>query len=324
MHRRLSGVWNWRGTNDLGGKTAVADWNDIALNRRRVILAFDGDVARKPSAAKALCALADFLKYRGATVEYLHLPDTDEKTGLDDYLVAGHTIDDLWRLVKPHQPPIRERPDERPQPSPEHNGQSTSTSFKESGTTATAQPRTSSEVPTLARLPRILDAVADEVRVPRPGRRGAAGEDPVSGAHLAAARQAGIRRGQGPFGVGQVLHRRDRDPVLPARGVPRVHRHVRACAGLLHRGVRPPHPRRLRGDGAAGGRRGRHDELLRAVAAVGGPHRLRGHGPRQGRRFHHQEDRQGRPDEPDLHDDQDAGSRGERNPHPVAGHRRLT
>ncbi len=110
----LSGVWNWRGTNDMGGKTAVADWNDIALNDRRVILAFDGDVARKPSAAKALCALADFLKYRGATVDYLHLPDTDEKTGLDDYLVAGHTIDDLWRLVKPHQPPIRERPDERP------------------------------------------------------------------------------------------------------------------------------------------------------------------------------------------------------------------
>ena len=97
----LSGVWNWRGTNDMGGKTAVADWNDIALSGRRVILAFDGDVVRKRSAAKALCALADYLKYRGAKVYYLHLPDTDQKTGLDDYLVAGHTVEDLWRLVKP-------------------------------------------------------------------------------------------------------------------------------------------------------------------------------------------------------------------------------
>ena len=108
----LSGVWNWRGTNDMGGKTAVGDWNEIALNGRRVILAFDGDVARKKSVAKALCALADFLKSRGAKVEYLHLPDTDEKTGLDDYLVAGHTIEDLWKLVKPHQPPIRHRLEE--------------------------------------------------------------------------------------------------------------------------------------------------------------------------------------------------------------------
>ena len=101
----LSGVWNWRGTNDMGGKTAVADWNDIALSGRRVILAFDGDVVRKRSAAKALCALAEFLKYRGAKVYYLHLPDTDQKTGLDDYLVADHTVEDLWRLVKPNQPP---------------------------------------------------------------------------------------------------------------------------------------------------------------------------------------------------------------------------
>jgi hypothetical protein len=111
----LSGVWNWRGTNDMGGKTAIGDWNDIALNGRLVVLAFDGDVARKPNAAKALCALADFLKYRRAQVKYLHLPDTDHKTGLDDYLVAGHTTNDLWRLVKPHQPPI---PQERPEPPP--------------------------------------------------------------------------------------------------------------------------------------------------------------------------------------------------------------
>lgn len=118
----LSGVWNWRGTNEMGGKTAIADWNTIALNDRRVILAFDG--ARKPSAAKALCALAEYLKYRGAEVEYLHLPDTEKKTGLDDYLMAGHTVDDLWKLVKPTPPPVPDEHDDDdtgqpPEPKPE-------------------------------------------------------------------------------------------------------------------------------------------------------------------------------------------------------------
>ena len=105
----LTGVWGWRGTNDVGGRTVIADLNEVALNDRRVILAFDGDVARNPKAAKGLCELAEFLKYRGASVEYLHLPDTKPKTGLDDYLVDGHTAEDLWKLVRPNPPPI---PDE--------------------------------------------------------------------------------------------------------------------------------------------------------------------------------------------------------------------
>lgn len=106
----LPGVWSWRGSNNSGGRVAVADWHDIALNGRRVILAFDGDVARKPSVRKALHALADYLTGKGARVEYLWLPDTDAKTGLDDYLTE-HTVDDLWRLVKPVQPPTAEPAD---------------------------------------------------------------------------------------------------------------------------------------------------------------------------------------------------------------------
>jgi len=103
----LPGVWSWRGKNDVGGKTAVADFHDIALNGRRVILAFDGDVARKHSVRQALSALADYLRSKGAKVEYLHLPDTDSKTGLDDYLIE-HTVDELWQLVKPTPPPRSE------------------------------------------------------------------------------------------------------------------------------------------------------------------------------------------------------------------------
>jgi hypothetical protein len=62
----LPGVWSWRGRNEHGGKVAVADFNDIALNGRRVILAFDGDVARKPSVRKALDALAAYLRTKEA------------------------------------------------------------------------------------------------------------------------------------------------------------------------------------------------------------------------------------------------------------------
>jgi Domain of unknown function (DUF3854) len=117
----LPGVWSWRGTNPSGGKTAVADFNDVAWNGREVILAFDGDVARKESVQKALRALADFVGTKGARVKFLHLPDTDEKTGLDDYLMGGHTVDDVWSLVKSSLPPtssVTADPQE-PEPAPE-------------------------------------------------------------------------------------------------------------------------------------------------------------------------------------------------------------
>jgi hypothetical protein len=103
----LPGVWSWRGTNDKGGKTAVADWHDVALNSRRVVLAFDSDVVRKRSVRTALDQLAGYLVSKGARVEYLHLPDDDQaKTGLDDYLVDDHKPGDLWRLVKPEPPAV--------------------------------------------------------------------------------------------------------------------------------------------------------------------------------------------------------------------------
>jgi hypothetical protein len=90
----LPGVWSWRGQNGHGGKTAIADWHDVALNDRRVVLAFDSDVTRKKSVRTALDQIAGYLASKGAAIEYLHLPDNgDGKTGLDDYLAAGHTAD---------------------------------------------------------------------------------------------------------------------------------------------------------------------------------------------------------------------------------------
>lgn len=96
----LSGVWNWRATNSSGGKVALPDWQDVALNGRRVVLAFDSDAASNPKVAHALNALADYLSSKGARVAVLQLPPgEDGKTGLDDYIAAGHTRDDLEQLV---------------------------------------------------------------------------------------------------------------------------------------------------------------------------------------------------------------------------------
>jgi hypothetical protein len=109
----LSGVWNWRRTNNQGGKTALPEWNDIALNGRRVIIAYDGDIARNDNVQKASRCLAEYLATKGAKPEYLHLPDTDQKTGLD-------TVEQLWKLVKPVQPTPREQREEPPaEPKPD-------------------------------------------------------------------------------------------------------------------------------------------------------------------------------------------------------------
>ena len=147
--------------------------------------------------------------------------------------------------------------------------------------------------------------------------------DPVSRAHFPAARQAGERGRQGPLRIGQVLHRRDR-----ARGSSRPRPYLEFTAmsqrALLSttRAVRASHPRHLRGGRAARRRRGRHDRLLRALAAVRGPHRVPRDRPRQGRRLHHQDDRQRRPDQPDLHHHQDEVHAENETRDPVADHRR--
>jgi putative DNA primase/helicase len=93
----LLGVWNWRGTNGVGGKTALSDWEAIALNGRPVFLAFDSDAAMKPAVRTALHRLARFLETRGAAVRICRLqPAADGgKQGLDDFLAAGGNLDEL-------------------------------------------------------------------------------------------------------------------------------------------------------------------------------------------------------------------------------------
>ncbi len=97
----LIGVWNFRGTNTQGGKTALPEWEYVALNDRRVYIVFDSDVMLKREVHAALARLKAFLEHRKAKVSLIYLPigDGATKQGVDDYLASGKSVDDLLALA---------------------------------------------------------------------------------------------------------------------------------------------------------------------------------------------------------------------------------
>ena len=96
----LSGVWGFKGKNELGGITLLADWDYIALKDRTIYLAFDSDVISKEPVKKALERLAEHLQRKGAQVSAVHLPQQGEKkTGIDDYLLE-HSLEDAEKLAQ--------------------------------------------------------------------------------------------------------------------------------------------------------------------------------------------------------------------------------
>lgn len=97
----LLGVWNWRGTNEQGGKVALPEWENVALNGRQVYIVFDSDVMAKDSVHLALVRLKAFLESRHARVRVVYLPSAEggSKVGLDDYLASGHSVDSLLTLA---------------------------------------------------------------------------------------------------------------------------------------------------------------------------------------------------------------------------------
>ena len=97
----LLGVWNFRGTNAQGGKTALGEWESIALNDRQVYVVYDSDVMTKKEVHAALTRLAAFLRTRKAKLAFIYLPSGPGgvKQGADDFLAAGHSLDDLLALA---------------------------------------------------------------------------------------------------------------------------------------------------------------------------------------------------------------------------------
>lgn len=97
----LLGVDGWRGTNGAGGKTALPDWADVALNGREVFVCFDSDVMTKDGVQRSLRALTGWLESRTARVRHVILPQGmgDPKVGLDDFLSA-YSVTELAALAR--------------------------------------------------------------------------------------------------------------------------------------------------------------------------------------------------------------------------------
>ncbi len=93
------GVDGWR------SPSAIPDLFGIPWKGRSVVIAYDSDVQHKSAVRLAMVALASWMTQRGADVsvidwEKADLPESS-KTGVDDYLAAGHDVDDLHDLLMP-------------------------------------------------------------------------------------------------------------------------------------------------------------------------------------------------------------------------------
>lgn len=102
----LLGVWNFKGRNEFGGTTILADFDFIAWENRLVRIVFDSDVMYKPSVRMALERLTEILQRKGATVSAIYLPNHSSgvKWGVDDWLADGHNLQDLEALTEQPRP----------------------------------------------------------------------------------------------------------------------------------------------------------------------------------------------------------------------------
>lgn len=101
----LTGVWNWRRED----KT-LAEWEDIPLRGRTVVVCFDSDALTNPQVRHAMNRLVAWLRKKtGADgkVYYLPVPDHVGETpvkGVDDFLAAGGTPEALF-AARTERPP---------------------------------------------------------------------------------------------------------------------------------------------------------------------------------------------------------------------------
>jgi putative DNA primase/helicase len=98
----LMGVWGFKGKNALGGTTVLADLDYVAWKERLVRIVFDSDVMTKPQVQQALERLTEHLRRRDASVRHIYLPagPNGEKVGVDDFLAAGHSTQELEALAR--------------------------------------------------------------------------------------------------------------------------------------------------------------------------------------------------------------------------------
>lgn len=100
----LTGVWGFKGKNELGGVVFLSDWDYIALEKRTVYLAFDSDIITKPPVRQALERLAEHIRRKGARLQVINLhQEGTAKVGIDDYL-RHHSLDEAIKLATAFSP----------------------------------------------------------------------------------------------------------------------------------------------------------------------------------------------------------------------------
>lgn len=106
----LNGVWGFKGKNILGGTAILADFDYISLKGRESYIVYDSDYATNPQVRQAEDRLAIHLSRKGSQVKIVHLPPkpNGEKQGVDDFLAAGHTLDQVKALARPIEQQAKE------------------------------------------------------------------------------------------------------------------------------------------------------------------------------------------------------------------------
>ncbi len=101
----LAGVWMWC-VPKVKPYRLKPCFDHIRLKGREVFVAFDSDCMSKTGVQDALAALVAALEARGAVVKVIYLPDAPDgsKQGVDDYLVAGGTIKEMFMLARKFEP----------------------------------------------------------------------------------------------------------------------------------------------------------------------------------------------------------------------------
>ena len=101
----LGGVWSFRAAAAPTYELLLPDLARVDWRQRPVYIVYDSDSGTNPQVNLALWALAEELRYRGALPHVAALPniydDDAKKTGLDDYLVAGHALTDVLADAEP-------------------------------------------------------------------------------------------------------------------------------------------------------------------------------------------------------------------------------
>ena len=98
----IGGAWNWTSTLDNGDKLTLPSLDEFQWMNRSVLICPDSDAWRDDNTGwkirQAFFALAKELQQRGATVQFVVLPDLHGvKCGMDDWLLApGNDIKHSW------------------------------------------------------------------------------------------------------------------------------------------------------------------------------------------------------------------------------------